>query len=172
MQAIKATSLTKRYKKLTAVDKLNLEIHYGENSDYPWVSICNCKGEETGLAFHGVPAGHEFTSFVLGLYNASGKGQQIDLSSLERIQQIDKEIDFKIIVSLSCTMCPELVVSCQKIASLSQKVKAHVYDIAHFESLKTKYKVMSVPFLVINDNVVTFGKKNINQVLDFIDNNI
>ena len=153
-------------------DKLNLEIHYGENSDYPWVSICNCKGEETGLAFHGVPAGHEFTSFVLGLYNASGKGQQIDLSSLERIQQIDKEIDFKIIVSLSCTMCPELVVSCQKIASLSQKVKAHVYDIAHFESLKTKYKVMSVPCLVINDNVVTFGKKNINQVLDFIDNNI
>ena len=25
----------------------------------------------TGLAFHGVPSGHEFNSFVLGLYNAA-----------------------------------------------------------------------------------------------------
>ena len=27
------------------------------------------------MILHGVPGGHEFTSFVLGLYNASGKGQ-------------------------------------------------------------------------------------------------
>jgi thioredoxin reductase (NADPH) len=31
-----------------------------------------------GLAFHGVPGGHEFTSFVLGMYNASGPGQAMD----------------------------------------------------------------------------------------------
>ena len=31
---------------------------------------------------------------------------------------------------------------------------------------------MSVPCLVLNDEIVTFGKKNINQVLEFIDNNI
>ena len=32
----------------------------------------------TGLRFHGVPGGHEFTSFVLGLYNAAGPGQAMD----------------------------------------------------------------------------------------------
>ena len=32
----------------------------------------------TGLAFHGVPSGHEFNSFVLGLYNAAGPGQPLD----------------------------------------------------------------------------------------------
>ena len=31
----------------------------------------------TGLAFHGVPSGHEFNSFVLGLYNAAGPGQPL-----------------------------------------------------------------------------------------------
>ena len=153
-------------------NKISLEIHHGDNPEYPYVSVCKSSGEETGIAFHGVPAGHEFTSFVLGLYNASGKGQQIDSITLEKIQQINKKIDLKIIVSLSCTMCPELVVACQKIASLSQNVKAHVYDVSHFESLKSKYNVMSVPCLVANDEIVTFGKKNINQVLDFIDNNI
>ena len=153
-------------------DKISLEVNYGENPEYPYVSVCTSSGVETGLAFHGVPAGHEFTSFVLGLYNASGKGQQIDSITLENIKKIDRKVDLKIIVSLSCTMCPELVVACQKIASLSQNVTAHVYDVAHFENLKTKYKVMSVPCLVLNDEIVTFGKKNINQVLEFIDNNI
>ena len=38
----------------------------------------------------------------------------------------------------------------------------------HFEKLKTKYKVMSVPCLVVNDTEVYFGKKNINQLLDLI----
>ena len=37
-----------------------------------------------------------------------------------------------------------------------------------FEELKNKYKVMSVPCLVINDTEVTFGKKNINQLIDLI----
>ena len=29
---------------------------------------------------------------------------------------------------------------------------------------------MSVPFLVINDDKVSFGKKNINQIIDLIGN--
>ena len=74
----------------------------------------------------------------------------------------------KVIVSLTCTMCPELVVASQKIASLSDKVTSHVYDVNHFEELKNRYKVMSVPCLVINDVEVHFGKKNINQLLDII----
>ena len=153
---------------VSLTDKLSLEVITGENPNYPYVSICDKNGNEKGLAFHGVPGGHEFTSFVLGLYNASGKGQQIGDDVMARIKGINKKIDMKVIVSLSCTMCPELVVASQKIASLSQNVTSHVYDVNHFPELKTKYKVMSVPCLVINDNEVTFGKKNINQLLDLL----
>ena len=75
----------------------------------------------------------------------------------------------KILVSLSCTMCPDLVIACQHIAALNPNVRAEVYDINHFDELKKKYNVMSVPCLVINDDKVTFGKKNINQVLELTD---
>ena len=44
----------------------------------PCVEVCQADGTPTGLAFHGVPSGHEFTSFVLGLYNAAGPGQALD----------------------------------------------------------------------------------------------
>ena len=65
-------------------------------------------------------------------------------------------------------MCPDLVVAAQRIAADNPNVTAHVYDIRHFEDLRQRYRVMSVPCLVINNEKVSFGKKNIQQVLDFI----
>jgi len=65
-------------------------------------------------------------------------------------------------------MCPELVIAAQRIASANPHVTAEVYDLNHFEALKDKHQVMSVPCLVVNDKEVTFGKKNIQQLLDFL----
>ena len=138
------------------------------SQETPCVCVCKADGTPTGLAFHGVPSGHEFTSFVLGLYNAAGPGQTLDEIALQRITAITKTTDMKILVTLSCTMCPDLVVSAQRIAAENSKVTAHVYDIRHFENMKDQYKVMSVPCLVINDENVSFGKKNINQILDMV----
>ena len=134
----------------------------------PCVRIFLDNGKDTGLAFHGVPSGHEFTSFVLGLYNAAGPGQQIDEQIHQEIKDVKSSVDMKILVSLSCTMCPDLVIACQHIATLNENICAEVYDIQHFEELKKKYNVMSVPCLVINDNKVSFGKKNTSQVIDLI----
>ena len=154
----------------TLTDKITVTI--SDRSDItnqaPCVRVFLDDGNDTGIAFHGVPSGHEFTSFVLGLYNASGPGQQIDEQTYQEIKDIKCPIDMKILVSLSCTMCPDLVIACQRIATLNESVRAEVYDLQHFEELKKKYNVMSVPCLVINDDKVSFGKKNINQVLDLI----
>lgn len=150
-------------------DRLTLNIiENSEKSDLPFVRVIRSDGSFSGLAFHGVPGGHEFTSFVLGLYNASGKGQPIDRGVEEKILSINKQTDMKIIVSLSCTMCPELVTAAQKAASINDKITAEVYDVSHFPKLKEKYNVMSVPCLVINNNKVSFGRKNISQLADIL----
>ena len=135
-------------------------------SSLPFVEVLTATGEKTGLAFHGVPGGHEFTSFVLGLYNAAGPGQPLDSEVREEILAIHHEVHMQILVSLSCTMCPDLVIAAQMIAALNPLVTAEVYDIAHFPELKEKYNVMSVPCLIINQDTVTFGKKNIQQLLE------
>lgn len=134
----------------------------------PCIRVFLEDGTDTGLAFHGVPSGHEFTSFILGLYNAAGPGQKTDEQTHREIKDIKGAVDMKVLVSLSCTMCPDLVIACQRIATLNPNIRAEVYDLQHFESLKKKYNVMSVPCLVINDDKVSFGKKNINQVLELI----
>ena len=65
-------------------------------------------------------------------------------------------------------MCPDLVVADQRIAAENPNVTAHVYDIRHFENLKNQYNVMSVPCLVINNNQVFFGKKNIHEIIELL----
>ena len=151
-------------------DKLGSEVfdRQARESFAPCVEVCFADGTPTGLAFHGVPGGHEFTSFVLGLYNAAGPGQDIDSDIQKEIANISHHTDIKILVTLSCTMCPDLVVAAQRIAASNPNVTAHVYDISHFEDLKNRYKVMSVPCLVVDDKKVSFGKKNIRQVLELI----
>ena len=156
---------------LTALtDKLTVTVadRNDTQNNPPCVRVFLEDGTDTGIAFHGVPSGHEFTSFVLGLYNAAGPGQKTDDQTYYEIEDIKNSVDMKILVSLSCTMCPDLVIACQRIATLNPNIRAEVYDLQHFESLKKKYNVMSVPCLVINDDKVSFGKKNINQVLDLI----
>jgi thioredoxin reductase (NADPH) len=105
---------------------------------------------------------------VLGLYNAAGPGQAIDAETRQKIAGITKTTDIKILVTLSCTMCPDLVVATQRIAAVNPNVTAHVYDIRHFENLRNQYKVMSVPCLVINDEIVSFGKKTLQEILKLI----
>ena len=147
-------------------DKLSVEVSQEEYGHAPCVRVLK-GGEWTGLAFHGVPGGHEFTSFVLGLYNASGPGQAVDPAAMSRIQALPPR-DMTLIVSLSCTMCPDLVVAAQRIAAANPGVTAQVYDVNHFPDLRERYNVMSVPCLVVGDRV-DFGKKNISQLLDILE---
>ena len=151
-------------------DKLTMEVadRQADEAFAPCVELCRADGTSTGLAFHGVPGGHEFTSFVLGIYNAAGPGQTIDEDTMQQIAAITKPIDIKILVTLSCTMCPDLVKAAQRIAVANPAITAQVYDIHHFPALKDQYNVMSVPCMVINDKDVHFGKKTVQQVLQLL----
>ena len=45
---------------------------------------------------------------------------------------------------------------------------AKVYDVNHFPELRERYKIMSVPCLIINKAQVAFGKKTLGQLLELL----
>lgn len=150
-------------------DKLSVEIDSSMGEDAPSVGIYRADGSWTGLAFHGVPGGHEFTSFIIGLYNAAGPGQPLDPDVIQEIASMSKPLDIKVLVTLSCSMCPDLVIATQKLAAENVNVTAQIYDVIHFPEYRSRYNVMSVPCLVVNDGeAVSFGKKNMRQLLNFL----
>ncbi|MDE7182976.1 MAG: FAD-dependent oxidoreductase [Lachnospiraceae bacterium] len=143
----------------------------GETADavtLPAMELLDHTGKSSGIYFHGVPGGHEFNSFVIALYNVAGPGQELDRETEARIQAVSKETNIKILVSLTCTMCPESVMAAQRIAAASSLVTAEMFDLPHYPELKEKYNVMSVPCMVLNDEKVVFGKKNVEELLALI----
>ena len=162
----------RQYMEELAAQSSKLSVELGDPADadhLPCVRVCRSDGSWTGLAFHGVPGGHEFTSFVLGLYNAAGPGQALDEESRTAIQAIQKPMEFQVLVSLTCTMCPELVTAAQRMAAENPNITAQVYDLNHFPDLRERYQVMSVPCLVVNGGEqVSFGKKNVRQLLELL----
>lgn len=149
-------------------DKVSYEMKNAEPGLEHTISIVRNDGTEAGLYFHGVPGGHEFNSFLLAMYNTAGPGQDIGEDNEKRIAAIQDKKDVTIAVSLSCTMCPDLVAAAERIAAASDKVTVHVYDLAHYPDLQNKYNIMSVPCLIVNDKDIHFGKKGVAELLDIL----
>lgn len=134
----------------------------------PSIEICDRSGVSMGFRFHGVPGGHEFNSFIVTLYNAAGPGQMIDERILARIRAISDPVKIEIAISLSCTMCPDLVMAAGRTAIENENIQCDVFDINHFPKLKEDYQIMSVPCMIINQEHAYFGKKSIEEILGLI----
>lgn len=159
-------------------DKLEAEIYKkGENpaieskinaDKFPVVAFLDSDGNYSGVKFHGVPGGHELNSFVLSIYNLGSAGQPIENSTLEAIKSIDKPTNIKVAVSLACHFCPDVVVASQRIAIENKNVEAEMIDLSEFGDIKSKFKVMSVPAIIINDKEIHFGAKKIDEIISLI----
>ena len=147
----------------------NLELENKINADkYPVAALLDSEKNYSGVKFHGVPGGHELNSFILSIYNLGGPGQQIAEETLKGIKEINKDVNIKICVSLSCHLCPDVVVSSQRIAIESDYVETEMIDISNFKEIKDKFKVMSVPAIIVNDEKIYFGAKKIDEILQLI----
>ena len=62
------------------------------------------------ILFSGIPGGHEFNSLILGTLQAGGSKINLDESLIDQIKQIDRNINFETLVSLSCENCPDVKV--------------------------------------------------------------
>lgn len=133
----------------------------------PYIEVCREDGTSLGFRFHGVPGGHEFNSFIVTLYNAAGPGQVISDEQLAAVKALPGGKKLQVVISLSCTMCPELVMAAGRLALENSGIEADVFDINLFPELREQYKIMSVPCLIYDDKV-SFGKKNIDELLQLM----
>lgn len=146
---------------------LSENFHYEiESHDEAAICLFDENHHYHNICFHLVPGGHEFNSFVVSVYNTAGPKQNIEETLLQSIQCLSTK-NIKVFVSLSCTKCPELVIALQRIAVENKAVHVEVYDLNHYPELKEKYNVMSVPCMVIDEQLY-FGKKTIKELIDIL----
>lgn len=124
---------------------------------------------DRGIRFYGIPAGHEFTSFLSAIIEIGGNESKISDSVLERINGISKPINIKVFVTLGCPHCSGAVQKAHKIAMLNSNVVGEMIEAQTFESLSNRFNVSGVPKIVINDKYELLGDQPIEEYLKIIE---
>lgn len=152
---------------------LTLRITEAKAADMPLLphfTLLNENNAATGIAFSGIPTGHELNSLVLALYNVAGPGQKLDTQLQSRIKALPAT-DIKVGVSLTCHFCPDVVAACQHIAALNPHVSAEMIDLQLFPDIRNSHHIMSVPAMMIDDQPdIIFGSQTMSDIVTAIEN--
>lgn len=157
--------------------KINVEVKDITDADaakygierVPSFVILNDKKEDLGVKFNGIPAGHEINSFVSAIMEMGGASSEVPTELLERIAKINKPVNIKVFVTLSCPHCPGAVQKAHKLAMLNPNVTGEMVEAQTFFELSQKFNVSGVPKIIINDSLELVGNQPIEAFLDQIE---
>ena len=137
--------------------KLSCEV---TETDEPKLEFTLLKEEkETGIRFRAIPGGHEFSSLLLAVLNADGKGKNLpDEGISRRIKALQGPIRLQTYVSLTCTNCPDIVQALNVVALLNPHITHDTIDGAVFQEEADTLKIQAVPSVYANGKLEdTFG---------------
>ena len=126
-------------------------------------------GESARMQFAGLPMGHEFTSLVLALLQASGYPPKIDAGVIEQIRALPGDYRFETYVSLSCQNCPDVVQALNTMAAINPGISNVMIDGAAFQDEVAQRQIMAVPALYLNGEPFAQGRISIEEILAKLD---
>lgn len=139
-------------------------VYSDELSTLPELAIHH-KGKPTGINFVGAPGGHEFTSLVLSILNADGKGKLPDPNIINRIKRIKGPVDVKTYISLSCDNCPEVVQALNLMALYHSDFKHTMVDGGLVQDEIEALGIQGVPSVVKDRELLSSGKSNLIELI-------
>ncbi|MBE7438535.1 MAG: alkyl hydroperoxide reductase subunit F [Spirochaetales bacterium] len=122
----------------------------------------------TGIRFHGVPGGHEFSSLVLAILQAGGLPIRIDPGVQAIVRELPGTMAFQTVVSLSCHNCPDVVQTLNSLALLNPAISHEMIDGALYPEFVEKHKVQGVPAVFLNGEPFASGKIDAGQILEIL----
>ncbi|MBQ7349329.1 MAG: alkyl hydroperoxide reductase subunit F, partial [Bacteroides sp.] len=149
----------------TTSSHLKVEIHPADGDTLAFTLLKN--GEETGITFRGIPNGHEFTSLLLAVLNADGKGKNLpDEGVARRVRALKGDIRLQTYVSLTCTNCPDVVQTLNIFALLNPNIRHEMVDGALFQSEVDKLGVQAVPAVFAEGKMLHVGRGSLGELLE------
>lgn len=121
------------------------------------------------ITFSGLPMGHEMTSFILAILQASGYPPKVEQEIIERIRGMDGKLHFQTFISLSCHNCPDVVQALNLMAALNLNIEHEMIDGALFQGLVDQYQIMAVPTVILNGEVFGQGRMGVEEIIAKLD---
>lgn len=129
-------------------------------------------GVPTGVIFRGVPGGHEFTSLVLAILNADGKGKLPDAGTIERVKSLRGPARLRTYVALSCTNCPDVVQALNLVALFHPDITHEMIDGELHQEEVEALGIQGVPSVFAGDELVHVGKGSFAELVEVLQNKL
>ena len=148
-------------------DKITLRLD-GVDARKPSFAI-NRVGTDIGVAFAGLPMGHEFNSLILALLQVGGHPPKEDAAVLEQIRNLQGTFVFETYFSLSCQNCPDVVQALNLMGALNSNIKHVAIDGALNQKEVDDRQIMAVPSVYLNGEPFAQGRMSLEQILAKLD---
>lgn len=145
-------------------DKISVEHDESKKLNAPAFEIHGAKGAGK-LTFRAIPGGHEFSSLILSILYADGKGKQPDDGIIRRIQALKGPIRLKTYMSLSCENCPEVVQALNLMATHHADFHHETVDGGYAQDEIEALGIQGVPAVIADGKLIHSGKI---QLVDLI----
>ena len=151
-------------------DKVSL-LENGNDARRPSFTIGKVGEGEKGarIRFAGLPMGHEFTSLILALLQASGYAPKLEADVIEQIRGITGNFRFETYISLSCHNCPDVVQALNAMAAINPNIHNVMIDGALFQDEVNARQIMAVPSVYLNGEPFANGRMSIEEVIARLD---
>lgn len=144
-------------------DKITCRTEEGESLEFRLLK----NEEDLGICFKAVPGGHEFSSLVLAILNADGKGKNLpDKGTLQRLKRLKGPAQLTTYMSLSCTNCPDVVQALNLMAILHPGIQHTAIDGALFPQKTERLHIQAVPAVFIGQKVLHIGRGDFGELLE------
>lgn len=127
-------------------------------------------GMETRIIFMGIPNGHEFTSMLLAVLNADGKGKNLpDETLARRISAIKGPVRLDTYVSLTCTNCPDIVQALNIVALYNPDITNAMIDGGYYPERVKELNIQAVPTVYANGQLLHVGRSTLGELVGMLE---
>jgi len=109
-----------------------------------------------GIQYSGIPAGHEFGTFINDIVLVSGRDSGLSAEAREYLKNLKKPLHLQVFVTPTCPHCPRAVLLAHQMAMENPvMIRAEGVEATEFPELANQFNVRGVPQTVINAGMGT-----------------
>ncbi|MCD6313051.1 MAG: thioredoxin family protein [Thaumarchaeota archaeon] len=123
---------------------------------------------EYGVRFFGIPSGYEFTTLVEDIIDVSKGLSRLPEQVKEKVRKINRQVHIQVFVTPTCPYCPIVVRTAHQLAIENEKIISDMVEALEFPHLASRYQVMAVPKIVINDKISFEGAVPEHVFVDYV----
>lgn len=138
---------------------LSLDTNHELRKELKYLPLLEFYGLNKGISrFYGFPIANEFKTLITAIEDYSTIKSGLNTESVEFLKSINKIINIKVFVTPRCPKCPETAKIALRMTKINEMISTDVIEISGFPKLSKKYKIWSVPKIIINEAKISFAE--------------